>query len=204
MRHIDFFYFLGSGYAYLSVMRIKALAEKAGISVAWRPFNVRPLMQENNVALRTEKAKVKYLWRDIERRCATHGVAFVKPPIWTTDPDLLANRVAIVASQEGWIEPYTLKSFEAWYLEGLPLGTEESLAHVLGQLGKETGAVIAQANSPAAHARLDAETDAARAFGVFGSPSFVVDGELFWGDDRLEEAVAWASGQHRLQVQGRA
>lgn len=204
MRHIDFFYFLGSGYAYLSVMRIKALAEKAGISVAWRPFNVRPLMQENNVALRTEKAKVKYLWRDIERRCATHGIAFVKPPIWTTDPDLLANRVAIVASQEGWIEPYTLMSFQAWYLEGLPLGTEESLAHILGQLGKQTSAVIERANSADTYAQLDDETAAARSFGVFGSPSFVVDGELFWGDDRLEEAVAWASGEHRLQVNGRA
>ena len=155
MRHIDFFYFLGSGYAYLSVMRIKALAEKAGISVAWRPFNVRPLMQENNVALRTEKAKVKYLWRDIERRCATHGIAFVKPPIWTTDPDLLANRVAIVARQEGWIEPYTLRSFQAWYLEGLPLGTEESLAHILGQLGKQTSSVIERANSADTHAQLE-------------------------------------------------
>ena len=200
MRHIDFFYFFGSGYAYLSVMRIKALAEAAGVSVSWRPFNVRPLMQENNVALRTEKAKVSYLWRDIERRAANHALPFVKPPIWTTDPDLLANRVGIVASQEGWIEPYTVRSFQAWYLEGLPLGTEESLAYILESIGQNMNAAITKANSPAVQLKFEAETNVARSFGVFGSPSFIVDGELFWGDDRLEEAIAWASGQHRLQL----
>lgn len=199
MRTIDFFYFFGSGYAYLSVMRIKALAEAAGIAVRWRPFNVRPLMTENNVALRSEKAKVKYLWRDIERRCATHGIAFLKPPIWTTDPDLLANRVGIVAEEEGWIEPYTLASFRAWYLDGLPLGTDESLQHILEPLGQDWVAVKAKANSPSTQAKFDTETEVARSHGVFGSPSFVVDGELFWGDDRLEEAIAWASGTHALQ-----
>lgn len=201
MRHIDFFYFFGSGYAYLSVMRIKSLAEAAGVSVAWRPFNVRPLMQENNVALRTEKAKISYLWRDIERRAATHVLPFVRPPIWTTDPDLLANRVGIVASEEGWIEPYTVRSFQAWYLEGLPLGTKESLACILEPIGQNVEAVITKAESSATQLKFEAETNVARSFGVFGSPSFVVDGELFWGDDRLDEAISWATGQHRLQLQ---
>lgn len=199
MRQIDFFYFFGSGYAYLSVMRIEELARASGVTVRWRPINVRPLMQANNVALRSEAAKIKYLWRDIERRAASHGIPFVKPPIWPTDPDLLANLTAIVASQEGWCPAYSVASFRAWFLEGLPLGSQESLNQILLGLGQDPARVIAKAQSPEIAAHYAKETQEAGALGVFGSPSFVVDGELFWGDDRLEEAIAWAAGKHRLQ-----
>lgn len=199
MKQVDFFYFFGSCYAYLSVMRIGALATEAGVTVRWRPFNVRTVMAENNIALRTQVAKVKYMWRDLERRAATSGVPYVRAPIWPTDPDLLSNRVAMVAAAGGWCEAYTIASFKAWFLEGLPLGDRSHLDHVLPPLGKDVDSVMAEANQPAAHARLTAETDAARAHGIFGSPAFVVDGETFWGDDRLEEALAWATGRHHLQ-----
>ncbi len=199
MGEVDFFYFFGSGYAYLSVLRIGALAERAGVRVHWRPFNVRPLMRENNVMLRDEAQKVRYLWRDIERRAAQHGLPFVRPPIWPTEPDLLASRVAMVAAGEGWVEPYSLESFRAWYLEGLPLGTPESLSAILPRLGQDPARVMMRAALPEAAARLEAETEAARRVGAFGSPSFVVGGELFWGDDRLEEALDWAAGRHPAQ-----
>lgn len=200
MADIDFFYFFGSGYAYLSVMRIGRLAAKAGIQVRWRPINVRPLMAKNNVSLKSEALKLGYMWRDIERRASHHGQPFLKPPIWTTDPDLLANRVGIVAADGGWCEEYTVASFRAWYLDGYPLGTLESLAHVLGPLGRDLDATIALAESPETAGRYEAETEVALGYGVFGSPSFVVDGELFWGDDRLEEAILWAQGRHALQI----
>jgi 2-hydroxychromene-2-carboxylate isomerase len=200
MGQLDFFYFFGSGYAYLSVLRIADLAAKNGVTVNWRPFNVRPLMRENNVMLRDEAQKVRYLWRDIERRAALHGLPFVKPPLWPTEPDLLASRVAMVAADEGWVEPYTLESFRAWYLEGLPLGTKDSLAEILPRVGQEADRVLAKAAEPGTTARLEAETEAARKLGAFGSPTFAVGEELFWGDDRLEEAIAWAAGWHPAQV----
>ena len=203
-KHIDFFYFFGSCYAYLSVMRIGALARDAGVSVRWRPFNVRTVMAENNIALRTQAAKVSYMWRDLERRAAANGVPYVKAPIWPTDPDLLANRVAMVAAEGGWCEAYTIATFKAWVLEGLALGDRSNLDHVLPRLGKDVDAVIKEANAAAAHDRLKAETDAARSHGIFGSPAFVVDGETFWGDDRLEEAIDWACGRHSLQATDRA
>jgi 2-hydroxychromene-2-carboxylate isomerase len=199
MKHIDFFYFFGSGYAYLSVMRIEELARQAGVSVRWRPFNVRTVMAENNIALRTQAAKVKYMWRDIERRAASQGVPFLKAPIWPTDPDLLANRIGVLAAEEGWCEAYTKASFRAWYLKGLALGERACLEYVLRPLGKDVDAVIKKAESARIEESLKAETDVARSFGIFGSPSFVVEGEMFWGDDRLEEALAWASHTHRLK-----
>jgi 2-hydroxychromene-2-carboxylate isomerase len=199
MATLDFFYFFGSVYAYPSVLRITAAAEKAGVKVRWRPFNVRPLMRENNVMLRDEAQKIRYMWRDIERRAAWHGLPYVKPPIWPTEPDLLASRVAVVAASEGWVEAYSFESFRAWFLEGLPLGTVDSLAVVLPRVGQDPVRVLALAEQADALARLEAETEAARKLGAFGSPTFVAEGELFRGDDRLEEAIAWAAGRHPAQ-----
>lgn len=123
MRQIDFFYFFGSVYAGLSILRIRQLAEGAGIRVRWRPFNVRPLMQENNVAQRSEVRKVKYMWRDIARRAALHDVPYVTQPVWPTDPQLLHNKVSMLAAQESWIEPFTLASIRAWFTEAWRSGT---------------------------------------------------------------------------------
>lgn len=200
MKQLDFFYFFGSAYSYLSVMRIDAMTTQSGVAVRWRPFNVRTVMAENNIALRTQAAKVKYMWRDVERRAATHGLPYVRAPIWPTDPDLLANRIAMVAAEEGWCEAYTVASFRAWYLEDMELGGRAHLEHVLPPLGQDVDDMIVRADEPRAHERLKAETDAARNYGIFGSPTFVVDGEMFWGDDRLEEALAWAIGVHKVQT----
>ncbi|MBX3575827.1 MAG: 2-hydroxychromene-2-carboxylate isomerase [Rhizobiaceae bacterium] len=198
-RNLDFFYFFGSGYAYLSVMRIDALADAAGVTVTWRPFSVRALMIEQNNMIREQKQKMAYVWRDIERRAARNGVPFVRPPIWPTDPDQLANRVGIVAQAEGWCREYTLASFRSWYLDGQPLGAEGPLAAILAGLGRNAAEVIGRANSDDIRARYDAQTDVARRLGAFGSPTFAVGSEIFWGDDRLEEAIAWAAGTHPAQ-----
>lgn len=196
---LDFFYFFGSGYAYLSVMRISEVARRAGVKVNWRPFSVRTLMIEHNNMIRNQKQKMAYTWRDVERRAARHGVPFVKPPIWPTDPDQLANRVGVVAASEGWCKDYTLASFRSWYLDGQPLGEPETVAQIVTALGHDPARVIADADSSEIRARYDAETDAARNLGAFGSPTFAVGQEIFWGDDRLEEAVEWAAGTHPAQ-----
>jgi 2-hydroxychromene-2-carboxylate isomerase len=197
---LDFFYFFGSGYAYLSVMRISDLAAIAGVTVNWRPFSVRALMIEQNNMIRNQKQKMAYTWRDVERRAARHGVPFVAPPIWPTDPDQLANRVGIVAMIEGWCQPYTLASFRSWYLEGQPLGERDALSGILRSLGQDADSIIERANSEEIRARYDAQTDVARKLGAFGSPTFAVGKEIFWGDDRLEEAIDWASGRHPAQL----
>lgn len=200
MRRMDFLYFFGSVYAGLTVLRIGRLAEAAGVSVRWRPFNVRPLMQENNVALRTEARKIQYMWRDVARRAALHGVPYATQPVWPTDPELLHNKVGMVAADEGWIEPFTVASIRAWFLNGMALGEDSCLTQVLTQCGRDKEAVLAAAKSERITALYESNTEEARSHGIFGSPSFVTeDGQLFWGDDRLEEALAWAAGTHPLQ-----
>jgi 2-hydroxychromene-2-carboxylate isomerase len=196
---LDFFYFFGSTYSYLSVMRIEKLAAEAGVAVRWRPFSVRSLMTEQGNLVRNQPAaKTAYMWRDIERRAALHGLAFSRPA-WPTDPDQLANRAGIVAMVEGWCPAYTRASFHAWCVDGRPLGDPAALEAILTALGEDTQTIVARADSDEIRARYDAETDAARRLGAFGSPTFAVGREIFWGDDRLEEAVAWAAGTHSRQ-----
>jgi 2-hydroxychromene-2-carboxylate isomerase len=198
---VDFFFFFGSAYAYLSVMRIEKLAVEAGVKVNWRPFSVRTLMSEQGNNLRNLSAKVAYMWRDVERRAAVDGVAFTRAPPWPTDMDQLANRVGIVAMLEGWCPAYTKESFRSWYLDGRQLGDPDDLARILTSVGHDPVRVLEAAQGDEVRRRYEMETDTARRAGAFGSPSFVVDGELFWGDDRLEEALAWASGSHPRQRQ---
>jgi 2-hydroxychromene-2-carboxylate isomerase len=195
MPQLDFFYFFGSCYAYLSVMRIEKLAAEAGVEVRWRPFSVRDLMTDKGYSLKSQPTKMTYIFRDVERRARLHGIPFEKPPIWPTDPDQLANRVGIVALDQGWGREYTVTSFQKWF-EGQALGADDSLRTIIGSHGKDPDEVISLANSSGTRAEYDRETDSARQLGVFGSPTFAVGQEIFWGDDRLEEALAWAKGEH--------
>ena len=190
---IDFFFFYGSTYTYLSVMRIEQAAAAAGVNVNWRPFNVRAIMLEmDNIPFATKPAKAAYMWRDLERRAAGYGLDYRGQPQYPVDPDLLANRVGVLAAKEGWCPDYTKASYRAWFLEDRPLGLDDNVEHVLRSLDKDPAAVIAAANADDNVQRLEDETDAARALGIFGSPTFAVGGEIFWGDDRLEDALAWS------------
>lgn len=190
---LDFFFFIGSTYTYLTVNRIEALAEWEGVKVRWRPFNVRALMiEQNNRPFVGKPVKLKYMWRDVERRSARYGIPFRTIPPYPVDLHDLANRIGIVAAGQGWCPDYTKAVYRSWFLDGIDPGDVDALTRVLTGLGKDPEAVIAQAQGHGARERYVSETDTARDLGVFGSPTFVHGKEIFWGDDRLEDAVRWA------------
>jgi 2-hydroxychromene-2-carboxylate isomerase len=71
---LDFFFFYGSTYTYLTVMRIERAAAEAGVEVRWRPFNVREIMlEQDNIPFRDKAVKMRYMWRDVERRARGYG-----------------------------------------------------------------------------------------------------------------------------------
>lgn len=190
---MDFFFFPGSTYTWLSVMRIEALAALRGVPVRWRPFNVRAIMQEmDNRFLQGKPLKYRYMWRDIERRAALHGLDWNGPPEHPVDRNLEALRVASLAAAEGWGPEFARASFEDWFTHHRSPGVGDHTAQIITRLGRDATAILARAEAPENLARIEAETDAARKVGIFGSPSFVVGEELFWGDDRLEAALDWA------------
>ena len=196
MQSLDFFFFYGSTYTYLSVMRIEEVAARAGIQVRWRPFNVREVMiEQNNVPFRGKPIKMKYMWRDIGRRAERYGIDFGTIPPYPVDPEDLGNRVGVVSALEGWCPAYTKAVYQAWFLEHKAPGEVEHLENLLQGLGKDAGAVLARADSDEIRTQYAEETDYAKQHNIFGSPSFLVGKEVFWGDDRLEDAIDWLQKQ---------
>ena len=193
-RELDFFFSIASTYTYLAVNRADEVAEKAGVRLNWRPFNVRAIMvEQNNRPFVGKPIKMQYMWRDLERRAQRHGIPFRSIPPYPTDLDMLASRVASLAALEGWCPEYTRATYRDWFLEGKIAGEEANVRSVLHAMGKDPDATIARANGAEIRARLDAETEAARKLGIFGSPTYVHGTEIFWGDDRLKDALDWAN-----------
>ena len=189
---MDFYFFIGSTYSYLSVMRAESQAAQAGVGLVWRPFSVRTLMREqNNIPFATKPTKMKYMWRDVERRAARFGVPFNGVPPYPIDPNELANHVATLAAIEGWCKDFTQAAYRKWFLDKQDPGSPEALHEVLQALGRDAEQCIRRAPDADVKQAYAAATERARQLGLFGSPTFVVGDEIFWGDDRLEDALAW-------------
>ena len=189
---IDFWFSIGSTYSYLSVMRLGRIAAETGIDFAWRPFNVRSIMvAQNNIPFANKPVKAAYMWRDIARRAAKYGLTPRIPAPYPIADLPLANQVALLGMREGWGQAYVVETYRLWFEEGVAAGAEPNLSQSLAASGQDPGPTLARAASAEAIAALAAETGRAMALGVFGSPSFVVNGEVFWGDDRLDDAISW-------------
>lgn len=193
MKSIDFWYSIGSTYTCLTVFRLAEVAAQSGATFLWRPFDVRSIMvAQNNIPFRDKPVKAAYMWRDIERRAALYGLRLRLPAPYPLERLDFANRIAVLGATEGWCEAYTRAAYRLWFQEGLPAGSEPNVSQSLIEIGQDPGRVLPLAESPAIGDALDRQTAEAAALGVFGAPSFVVEGEVFWGDDRLEDAIAWA------------
>ncbi len=193
---LEFFFFIGSTYSHLSVHRAEALARAAGVALVWRPFSVRTLMREqNNIPFAGKPVKTAYMWRDLERRAHRFGVPFDGIAPYPIDADERANRVATLAAMQGWCPDFTRAAYRAWFLDKQDPGRPEVLARILAGLGRDAAACLEAADGDAVRADYARQTDRARALGLFGSPSFVHGSEVFWGDDRLDDAIAWALAQ---------
>ncbi|MBI2735643.1 MAG: 2-hydroxychromene-2-carboxylate isomerase [Rhodospirillales bacterium] len=189
---IDFWFSTGSTYAYLTVSRLQKVEATTGVAFNWRPFSVRTIMREqNNTPFATKPIKMGYMWRDIERRAAMYGLEAKVPAPYPLQQFDLANRLALLGLEEGWGKSYVVASYRRWFVDGQEPGLEPNLSASLGEVGQDPVRVVGQAQSDRIGGVYVAATDEARRLGIFGSPTFVVRGELFWGDDRLDDAICW-------------
>jgi 2-hydroxychromene-2-carboxylate isomerase len=194
MGQLKFFFEFASPYSYLSAMRIEALAAKAGASIAWRPFLLGPIFKSRGwetSPFNLYPAKGSYMVRDIERIAKERGFPFRLPDPFPQN-GLLAARLALVGLEEGWGPSFIKRVYKAEFADGRDISSEPALAAELDALGISPERAVGRAQSVEIKAKLKANTEEARAGGIFGAPSFVTEsGELFWGDDRLEQALAW-------------
>src|SRR5204863_5014286 len=157
----------------------------------WRPFRIRTIMEEMNNLPGAQPRKLAYAFRDVHRRAALYGFAFEGQPPYPLANSDLANRVALVGAQEGWCADYVRATYRRWFVEHQECGAEPNLSDSLREIGEDPRRVIPLAESDETGRAYKAATDEARTFGIFGAPSFVTRGEVFWGDDRLEDATTW-------------
>ena len=194
MSNIDFFFSIGSTYTYLSVTRILEVEKKNQVKFTWKPFSVRAIMKEmNNIPFPKDKLnKVNYMWRDIERRAEGYGF-FAKTPVpYPLSEFDLANQIAILGLEKGWGIDYVRLTYKKWFQEGKEPAIDPGITEVCRELNIDKDETISQANSKEIINNYNLNTNSARDNKIFGSPSFVVKNEIFWGDDRLEDAVNWS------------
>jgi 2-hydroxychromene-2-carboxylate isomerase len=189
---IDFWFTMGSTYSYLSVMRLAEVARATGVSFRWRPFHLLLILQEmKHVPFADKPAKSRYMWRDIGRRAAMYGLPISAPAPYPAKNSEAANLVALVGMRQGWGEDFVRAAYRRWLQNGEETGAEPNLSSSLKDAGQDPDRTVALANSSETRGLLSAETEAAKRLGIFGSPTFAVGDEIFWGDDRLEDAISW-------------
>ena len=194
MNNIDFFFSIGSTYTYLSVTRILEVEKKNQVKFTWKPFSVRAIMKEmNNIPFPKDKLnKVNYMWRDIERRAEGYGF-FAKTPVpYPLSEFDLANQIAILGLEKGWGIDYVRLTYKKWFQEGKEPAIDPGITEVCRELNIDKDEIISQANSKEIINNYNLNTNSARDNKIFGSPSFVVKNEIFWGDDRMEDAINWS------------
>ena len=193
---LDLWFEFASTYSYLTVMRIGPVAEVAGLSLKWRPFLLGPIFNEqgwNDSPFNIYPKKGAYMWRDLERLCEGYGLYFKRPSKFPRN-GLLAARAALVAGEGRWCPEFTRAVYRANFAEDREISDPAVLTEIISDLGQDPSATLEAANTETNKGRLKTQTEAARTAGIFGSPSFASDGELFWGNDRMGDAIAWALG----------
>jgi 2-hydroxychromene-2-carboxylate isomerase len=189
---IEFWFTMGSTYSYLSVMRLADVERAHTVKFRWRPFHLLLILQEmKHVPFADKPTKSHYMWRDIERRAAMYGLPVKVPAPYPAKQSIAANLVAIVGMREGWGADFVRAAYRRWFQQGEETGSEPNLSSSLHDIGQDPARVLALANSEEVNALLLSETDAARQLGIFGSPTFTVGKEIFWGDDRMGDAISW-------------
>jgi 2-hydroxychromene-2-carboxylate isomerase len=199
MPALDFWFDFASTYSYPAAMRIAPLAATAGVAVRFRPFLLGPIFKAQGWAtspFNLYPAKGRYMWRDLERLCANLNLPFRQPELFP-QPSLLAARVALVGLTETWGEEFCRAVFRAEFGAAGRIDDAATIARLLTPLRMDVDEILTKAQSEPNKLRLRDETQAAQQLGIFGAPTFVTaGGELFWGNDRLEPALAWALKEH--------
>jgi 2-hydroxychromene-2-carboxylate isomerase len=195
VNNIDFYFSIGSTYTYLTVTRILDVENKHQVKFNWKPFSVRAIMKEmNNIPFPKEKMnKVNYMWRDIERRAEGYGF-FAKTPVpYPLSEFDLANQIAILGLEKDWGIDYIRLTYKKWFQEGKEPAIEPSISEVCNELKLNKDEISSEALKNEIQDKYKANTNSARENKIFGSPSFIVKNEVFWGDDRMEDAIKWNS-----------
>jgi len=194
---LEFWFEFASTYSYPAAHAVEAAAAARGIEVKWRSFLLGPIFAAqgwNDSPFNIYPAKGVYMWRDLARLCAAQGLPLKKPSQFPRG-SLLAARIACRFADEVWLPEFVRRVYSANFVRDLDISSPFVVGEILSSLGQVPAEVMKAAQAQETKDAFRAQADRAVALGLIGAPSFVVDGEVFWGGDRLQAALDWAEGK---------
>lgn len=193
-KTLEFWFEFASTYSYVAAMRVERCCAEAGVDLAWRPFLLGPIFAAQGFTgspFHKYRVKGAYMWRDMERLCAADGLPLIQSDAFPRG-SLLATRIAATHETADWVGDFIRATYLANFGDDRDIGSADVVTELLEDVGQDPDAVIAASTTPEAKDNLKRQTQAAQDKGIFGAPSLTVGDELFWGNDRLEAAIAFA------------
>jgi 2-hydroxychromene-2-carboxylate isomerase len=195
---LEFWFEFASTYSHIAAQRIEATARSAGVPLVWRPFLLGPIFQQqgwNDSPFNIYAVKGAYMWKDMERQCAKHDVPFRKPSKFPR-PSLLATRIALaLESSPALVGEFVRRVYLANFRDDADTTSNDVIRGVLQSMAlPDAAAVLERATANETKERLRRRSEEAVTRGIFGAPTFLIGSELYWGNDRLEDALAYCAG----------
>jgi len=192
---LQFWFEFASTYSYVAALRIEQACASANVPLIWKPFLLGPIFSQQlgitDSPFNANPVRGRYMWRDLERLCAKYDLPWRRPSVFPRN-SVLAARVACAGVNEGWGPEFVRAAFRANFAEDRDIADPATLSGLLAELGIEPAPTLERAVSPEVRSQLRGNTTEAMQIGIFGAPNFLVSGDLFFGQDRLEDAVEWA------------
>ena len=184
-KKVEFFFDVGSPASYLAWTQLESIAQRTNAKIIWRPMLLGAVFQATgNASPAAVPAKGAYMLKDLQHFSNIYGVPFNFNPFFPLNTMHLM-RGATAYLEEPEFQTYLAAIFNALWSEQLNMESPEVVAEVLTKAGIDVTDFMARISETEAKARLKATTEEAVARGVFGAPSFFVNDELFFGQDRL-------------------
>jgi 2-hydroxychromene-2-carboxylate isomerase len=190
---VEIWFEFASTYSYPAVMRVERVAAEAGVPLVWRPFLLGPIFQAqgwDNSPFNIYPAKGRYMWRDLERLCEAGGLRWKRPSVFPRG-SLIASRIACRYADAAWVSSFIRDVYEANFVRDEAISDAAVVAQSLERVGQDPKPILEAAQTPTVKEQLRQQTERALRLGIFGAPTLAVGDELFWGNDRMEHAMAW-------------
>ncbi len=192
---IDFYFDFSSSYTYIGLARIKALAARHGRALNWKPVSLGAIFKERGHAPpTTDTTKGRYMFLDVERCAAEQNLPWRWPAVFPFNSIPAARGFLYLQTLPGNIAlDYAHRVFDHAFANGGDVGNVETLCNIARTCGADPEAFATAIQSPPIKAKLVANTTEASHAGVFGAPTLICDGQLFWGADRIDQMDRWLS-----------
>lgn len=192
---IEFFWDPTSTYSYLAATQIEQVAKDHGARVQWRPFLLGKVFEATgNKAPVMVPAKGRYLFKDASLWAKHYGVPFSMPSKFPIN-SVLACRAVLAAAETGADVALSLAILDAYWVKNQDISDGEVIRQIADDIGLDGAQILVETQNPAVKEALKVNTESAIARGAFGAPTFYVDQQMFFGNDRLQLLAAYLKGE---------